>query len=133
MPLSIDSALGIHQHSLQLYARRAEVLAANLANADTPGYLARDLDFQAALDAAGQQSRGLALQVSHPAHLPSSGAGGTEAEVLFRNPLQPSVDGNTVDSQMEKSEFAGNALRYMASLTFLNGRITGLLSTLRSE
>lgn len=120
---------GIHSQALALRARRAEVLATNLANADTPGYQARDLDFAAVL--AEQGERG-AMQVTDARHL-----GGLDADfdyaLRYRQPLQASLDHNTVDVQAERAAFTDNAMRYQASLTFLNGRIRGLMSALRGE
>jgi flagellar basal-body rod protein FlgB len=128
MTTSFDKALGIHAQALVLRARRAEVIAANLANADTPNYLARDLDFQALLVSA--QERG-SLQVTHIRHLQAPG--GNPGELLYRVPIQPAIDGNTVEDEQEKAAFADNALRYQASLRLLGGHIQGLLSAIRGE
>jgi flagellar basal-body rod protein FlgB len=125
---SFNDALGIHADAVLLRGRRAEVLATNLANADTPGYLARDLDFRALL---GEATAASTLGRTHAGHLgPAGGAGG---ELLYRQPLQPSLDQNTVDVQAERAAFLDNAMRYQASLTFLNGKLTGLVSALRGE
>ncbi|KAA3627619.1 MAG: flagellar basal body rod protein FlgB [Proteobacteria bacterium] len=131
MPINIDSALGIHTDALALRARRAEVLASNLANVDTPNYKARDFDFRTVLDRA-QQGAGM-LKVSHPAHIPSAGANAAMPELAYRMPLHASLDGNTVDASQEQAAFAENALQYRASLTFLNSRIRGLLTAIRGE
>ncbi len=126
MAIDFDQALGIHQEALRLRAQRAEVLAANLANADTPRYLARDLDFAALL---GEAERGFSLEKTHPRHLePQPGP-----ELLYRIPLAPAIDGNTVDPQLEKAAFLENALRYQVTLSILDGRIKGLLSAIRGE
>ena len=140
MPITIDNALGIHPQALTLRSQRAEVLAANLANADTPNYKARDIDFKSVLSAAQNTtsgpgtstSTGLPLSASNAAHIQPL-AGQSQAEILYRNPNQPSVDGNTVDSQVEYTEFARNALQYQASLTFLSGRIKTLLTAIRGD
>ena len=133
MPITIDSALGIHPQALTLRSQRAEVLAANLANADTPNYKARDIDFKSVLSAA-QNATGTALPLaaSNAAHIQPL-ASQSQAELLYRNPRQPSVDGNTVDSQVEYTEFARNALQYQSSLTFLSGRIKTLLTAIRGD
>lgn len=129
MPLDIDNALGIHPQTLSLRARRAEVLAANIANADTPNYKARDLDFRSALDWAQQT---LSLRRTHAAHL--GGPSDPAAVVLaYRVPLQPSLDGNTVEPQVERAAFMDNALRYQASLRFLEGKVKSILTALRGE
>ena len=126
---SFADALGIFPTSVALRARRAEVLAANIANADTPGYQARDIDFRAALGAADEAGR---LATTHAGHLSSSVAAGG-GELQYRQPLHASLDQNTVDVQAERAAFLDNAMRYQASLRFLNGRVTGLLTALRGE
>ena len=128
MSSTID-VFGIHAQALALRTRRAEILATNLANADTPGYQARDLDFAAVLAGAGEQG---AMLVTNGRHL-----GGADPDfsyaLRYREPLQASLDQNSVDVQAERAAFTDNAMRYQASLTFLNGRIRGLLSALRGE
>lgn len=133
MPMDLDSALGLHADALSLRARRAELLAANLAHADTPGYRARDLDFRAALAEASEGRAVPALATTHPRHLGAAAGAADRAEVLYRHPHQAAVDGNTVDTQREHAEFMQNALQYQASLTFLSARIRGLLTAIRGE
>lgn len=135
MPFNIDAALGIHPQALSVRARRAELLAANIANADTPNYKARDLDFRAALGAAlGRSEQGaVRLVATNGGHLAGEGAGPVDAALMYRVPSQPSVDGNTVDPQAEYSQFAQNAVHYQASLTFLSGRIRSLLTAIRGD
>ncbi len=131
MPISFDSALGNHDKALLMRSRRAELLASNIANEDTPGYKARDIDFKTAL--ANIQDQGnTALKLTNRNHIQQSGqlAG---METLYRVPNQSSLDGNTVDSQLEKSAFAENALRYQASLTFLDMKFKGLIAALKGE
>lgn len=136
MPITIDSALGNHPQALTLRSQRAEVLAANLANADTPNYKARDIDFKSVLSTAQNSlsSAGAALPLAadNAAHIQPL-ASQSQAGLLYRNPSQPSVDGNTVDSQVEYTEFARNALQYQASLTFLSGNIKTLLTAIRGD
>jgi flagellar basal-body rod protein FlgB len=131
MTSGIDDAFGIYAKALETYGRRAEVLAGNLANADTPGYKARDLDFKAIL--GGVVKNELPLAQSAHTHLATADRGLSNEEQLYRVPLQPSVDGNTVDMQTEQAQFAQNALRYQASITFLDGSIRTLLSAIRGE
>ncbi|WP_038089853.1 flagellar basal body rod protein FlgB [Acidihalobacter prosperus] len=125
MPFSIDQALGVFPQALQLEAQRAQLLASNIANADTPGYKARDIDFKAALAAQGGQGGALPLMRTNPEHMEPSAAGGP-APVLYQVPLQPSLDGNTVNLQYNQAAFGENALRYQATLTILSGRLSGL-------
>jgi flagellar basal-body rod protein FlgB len=130
MPLNLNAYLGIEPDALKVYAQRAEVLAANLANADTPGYVARDIDFRAALAAAGAQGGALQPAATSAGDLTTAAAGNvsTEQFLKYRVPLAPSLDGNTVDSQMEESKFAQNTVRFQAALTFLENRF-GELTT----
>lgn len=130
MPISFDSALGIHPQALALRSQRAEILASNIANADTPGYKARDIDFKAVLANADLQS-GSALRRTHPQHIQVASTGNS-AELLYRTPDQSSLDGNTVDIHREKSAFAENALRYQASLHFLSSKFKGIMAVLKS-
>lgn len=122
MSPDINSIFATHAKSLALGSQRIGLLAANIANADTPNYLARDIDFKAAMQA--EQDQRVSMQATTAGHI--RGAGGNRAEVLYRQPDQASEDGNTVDAQQEKATVAETALRYQASLTFLNMRIRGL-------
>jgi flagellar basal-body rod protein FlgB len=127
--LGFNNSLGIHPNAMQLRAARAEILANNLANSDTPNFKARDMDFKAMLNAESQ--RGLAMKVTNPFH--QRGTIDTNAELLYRNPYQPSIDGNTVDSQMEQGFYTDNALRYDASFQFLNGKFKGLSAAIKGQ
>jgi len=131
MSLSFDKALGIHAEALQLRSRRLELLASNLANADTPNFKARDIDFRAALNDAGH-GQGLRMARTNASHLPS-GPAGAGLEPKYRVPSQPSLDGNTVDPQLEQAAFSENAIQYQASLDFLNARFRGLRTALKGE
>lgn len=125
-----DNLFGIHTQALDLWQRRSEVLANNLANADTPGYLARDIDFRKVLTAASGSPDSLPLQAPSPGQI---GAAGQAADGLaYRVPTQPSMDGNTVDEQAEQSAFAANGVHYQASLSFITAQIH-MLRTAISE
>ena len=124
MPLSIDNVFATHAKSLALGSQRIQLLAANLANADTPNYLARDIDFKGAM--AKASGGAVSMARTAPGHMDTTGASGGPATVLYRIPNQPAQDGNTVESQREKAAIAETSLRYQASLTFLNSRIRGL-------
>jgi len=136
MPITFDSALGVHQKALAIRSQRAEILASNIANADTPGYKARDIDFKSAMANAGTQSTGSqsigSLTRTNSKHIQISSTQNS-AETLYRVPNQSSLDGNTVDGLVEKSAFAENALRYQASLTFLGGRFKGMMAAIKGE
>ena len=131
MPISFDSALGVHAEALQVRSRRAEVLASNMANAETPGYKARDIDFKSALAKASTQQQ-TRLHTTHQNHI-NTGTINNSTEVMYRVPVQSSLDGNTVDAQTEKTEFADNALRYEASLMFLDRIFKGMAAALKGE
>lgn len=136
MPINIDSALALHADALALRSRRAEVLANNLANADTPHYKARDFDFKAALTQAQGQSpiNSVRLVTTQAGHIAANaGADRLGAELQYRIPNQPALDGNTVDTQIEQAEFTQNAIQYQTSLTFLSGKIRGLLTAIRGD
>ena len=135
MPINIDRALGIHAQALLLRGRRTEVLAANLANADTPNYKARDIDFAATLNEIRNNSGGESprVGVTHAKHMSPHAPSGPAFELLYRTPQQPSIDGNTVDAQREHAEFMKNAVQYQASLSFLGGRLRTLLTAIRGE
>jgi len=129
MGINFDQALKLHSQALALRSRRTEVVAANLANADTPNYKARDLDFKAAMASAMGAEQ--PLKVTHAAHLQARGD--QSGELLYRTPTQMSLDGNSVDAEQEKAVFADNALRYQASLRFLGSRVQGLLTAIKGE
>lgn len=131
MPVNIDKALGNLPGNLTLYSQRSDLIASNIANADTPGYKARDIDFRAVLAKAGGDN--VRLATTNPGHLPLDGTRATGAEPLYRVPLQPALDGNTVDAHVEQSEFTQNAVRYQSTLTFLNGRFKSLLLAIKGE
>ncbi len=133
MPITVDSALGVYADALALRAKRAEVLASNLANVDTPNYKARDFDFHAVLAQAQQTAGSGTLTVTHASHISGAGANGALPELVYRVPLHSSLDGNTVDASQEQAAFADNALHYRATLTFLSSRMRGLLTAIRGE
>lgn len=132
--MNIDNYLGVHARALQLESRRTELLASNLANADTPNFKSRDIDFKAALAEAGGAQSTLALKTTSTAHQQITGAGGgADAPLKYRVPLAPSLDGNTVDAQLEQAAFAENAVRYQATLTLLNGKLRSLMTAITGQ
>lgn len=133
MRFNLDKAMGIHETALYVRAKRSAVLSSNLANSDTPDYKARDIDFKDVLrNAAGMQASGT-MKMTNSKHIQPGGYDAKTAELLYRHPLQPSVDNNTVDAQMEKAKFAENAMQYQTTLSFLTGKIKGLTKALRGE
>jgi flagellar basal-body rod protein FlgB len=134
MPINFDSALGIHQDAVRIRSQRAELLASNMANADTPNYKARDIDFASAMKmaASGQNSAG--IKTTHSNHINSSSNGLMASPALqYRTTMQDSLDGNTVDEQIEQAQFMQNAVQYQASLNFLSGKFKSLLTAIKGE
>lgn len=130
----LDSALRFHQEALNLRARRQEVLSANIAHADTPNYKARDFEFSATLSQAverGRQSMSTPLATTSARHMAGEAQAGGSAELLYRTPNQSSIDGNTVEMDVERVNFADNAMRYEANLTLLSSKIKSLLSAVQ--
>lgn len=122
---NIDPLFGLHAQSLAVQRQRMEVLAANIANADTPHYQARDIDFAKVLASQQQAAPGAAAGQPEAANSVSA-----TPPLVYRVPLQPTVDGNTVDEQVEQGAFADAAMHYQASLSFLNGEVKGLLTAI---
>jgi flagellar basal-body rod protein FlgB len=151
---SLDAYLGMHPAALRLREQRTELLARNLANADTPGFKAQDMDFRSALAAATSPSAvpGV-LQATRSGHFGVQGANGhgsvnqgsvnqgaeavmsgsTESFLRYRTPLAPSLDGNTVDAQLEQAAFADNAVRYQATLSFLSSKFRSLMTAITGQ
>ena len=137
MPMPLDSYLGVHPQALKLSAQRSEVLAANMANADTPNYKARDIDFKSALAASAAGAGKFQMTSTGAPHAQTiavaQASDGSDAQTLYRVPLAPSLDGNTVDAQVEQANFAQNAIRYQASLSFLNGKFRSLMTAITGQ
>ena len=126
MPLNLDAYLGVHADALKLRGQRTELLARNLANADTPGYKAQDIDFrQRSRQRAARTSPVAMRATSAPSHRRCDALTRTRRprELKYRTPLAPSLDGNTVDGQLEQAAFAENAVRYQATLSFLISQV----------
>ncbi len=114
-----DKLFGVHGAALAVRSQRMGMLASNIANASTPGYKARDVDFRAALNGATTPGDSLDAAI--------------DANTLYRVPLQPSADGNTVELTTEQTAFAENAVAYQTTLSFLNGRINQITRALKGE
>ncbi len=128
MAINLDNIFGTHSDALVLRAKRAEVIASNIANADTPGYKAQGMDFQKAL-AQATQKQSMAMSQTNEKHLSTRMS--LNDQLQYRIPNQPDTgDGNTVDVQVERNLYLKNSLEYQASLQFLNGRIKGLRKAL---
>ena len=133
MPLNLDSYFGVHADALKLQSKRMELIADNLANSDTPGYKARDIDFRAAMAGAGGAGTPVKLATTNPGHLGTDPSSEANANLKYRVPLAPALDGNTVDAQQEQAAFADNTVRYQATLTFLSARFKGLMTAITGQ
>lgn len=135
MPAALDNYLGFHQKALNLRAYRQELLASNIANADTPHYKARDLDFKAALNNALSGGIGgqLSMAQTSSKHLAGEGANPHGAALQYRTEYQSSVDGNTVNMDIERAAFSENAVHVDALLTFIRGRLGTLQTAMQSQ
>ncbi|CAG9932628.1 flagellar basal body rod protein FlgB [Candidatus Nitrotoga arctica] len=133
MVSKIDNALQFNRTVLNLRAARQELIASNIANVDTPNYKAKDIDFVKTLQGAiSGNTVKLQMAGTMPHHLSSSpGENVMGAPVMFRNVVQPSADGNTVDMDVERAQFADNALRYEASVKFVDNQIKSVLTALQ--
>jgi len=124
MAINFDKAFGIHPESLALRAKQAEVVSSNIANADTPGYKAKAMDFDKLLSQAAQKQQS-GMSRTHEKHFDVRTESNNGLE--FRIPNQADTgDGNTVDVQVERNLYLDNSMRYQASLQFMNGKIQGL-------
>ena len=129
----LDDALRFHETVLSLRAQRQQLLASNIANADTPNYKARDIDFNQALQGALSRSTPAPgeLAKTAPGHLSATTGSIGGAPLLYRTPQQGNVDGNTVDMDVERNQFADNGLRYEAGITLISAQIKNLLAAIQ--
>lgn len=131
----LDAALRFQQEALNLRAQRQEILAGNIANADTPGFQARDIDFASEMRKVLARGRveggGLALTTTAVGHIPAQNHSPPALDLLYRVPDQPALDGNTVDMDRERTQFADNTLGYQTNLTVLSGQIKSMMSVLQ--
>ena len=150
MIANMVGTLDFDSKALVLRAERQRIIASNIANADTPGYAARDLDFKAAMNAASGSNQNIAmatangsnpgsngLATAHDRHirLPGlpGGTVGTTSNLAYTSQSQPTADSNSVDLDRERANFADNSVRYEATLRFINGRSKTLLSAIQGQ
>ena len=133
----LDNYLRFNESALSLRAQRQEVIASNIANADTPNFKARDIDFASAMQGAlAKTNQGAALAATNKSHIQPAADGKALPDgtpVLYRGVVQGAVDGNTVDMDVERNQFADNALRYEAGITMINHQIKGLLAAIQGQ
>lgn len=134
MAINFNNALGVHPQALVLREKRSEILAANLANADTPDYKARDLDFKSVLNQtlSGGAGSDSSLKRTNQGHMLGQQTL-LGADLLYRNPHQASLDGNTVETNVEQAKYAENAVQYEASLNFLKGDFSDLMIAIKGQ
>ena len=133
MAAGFNNLLGIHEQALNIQASRTQLIGANLANADTPGYKARDLDFKAAMQGAEHELQPTGpLKMTRVAHIQPDGYVSGQ-EIMYRLPTQASLDGNSVETHVEMAQFTENSIRYLTSLRIINGRLNKLMSAFRGE
>ncbi|KTD11275.1 flagellar basal body rod protein FlgB [Legionella jamestowniensis] len=130
MAFDLDNYLGVHAKALVLREQRATQLAMNMANVNTPNYKAKDIDFKNALSKA-MAGASQEMTVDKPNHI--LGQDDFEGQLKYRNPSHVTLDGNTVDKNLEATEFSRNALSYQASLTFLDSKIKSMITALKGE
>jgi flagellar basal-body rod protein FlgB len=124
----LDELFRFSQTALNVHAYRQQLIASNIANADTPGYQARDIDFATVLKDA-QAGQGKPQVAPLRGNGPDATPFGTE--LLYRSVVQRSVDGNTVDLDIERAQFAENAVRYEAQLMFVSGQVKSMLAVIQ--
>jgi flagellar basal-body rod protein FlgB len=145
----LDEMMRFQETALNLREKRQQVLASNIANADTPNFKARDIDFNKALQTAlSSSSNAGGTSTSSTAsagltkttftHLSGNGSTGSADSIdgvplLYSNPAQGSIDGNTVDMDMQRNAFTDNAMRYEASLTFISSKIKSMLTAIQGQ
>ncbi|MEI7465976.1 MAG: flagellar basal body rod protein FlgB [Burkholderiales bacterium] len=132
----LTSSIDFQGQALTLRAQRQRLIASNIANADTPGYVSRDINFSQALrDATGGQKLRIGsvgrLETTQPGHIAGTGASPAAANLLYSNASQTSLDNNTVDMDRERASFVDNAVKYEATLTFVNGAVRGMLDAIK--
>lgn len=132
MAISINNAFGIHENAMHLQSRRAQLLSQNLANSDTPGYKAKDIDFKGALKSMSNGNLKTPLNATQNGHVQPKGFF-MGLEEMYRRPTQSSLDGNTVEPHVEMGEFTENSMRYLMTLRIMSGKINGMLSAIRGE
>lgn len=131
----LDELMRVHEAALTIRGQRQQLLASNIANADTPNYKARDIDFASAMsDALQRNGSAAALAKTAPQHLQAKGGFDEYGNKLqYRDAVQGNVDGNTVDMDVERNQFAENSLRYEASLTIINMQIKNMLAAIQGQ
>ena len=129
----LTDALDFQAQALVLRSERQRLIASNIANADTPGYVARDMDFARALREATGQAQAVATTATQPRHLALPGGARAEPQLLYTRPAQDNLDRNSVDMDRERAAFADNTVKYEATLRFINAQVRTMLDAMKSH
>jgi flagellar basal-body rod protein FlgB len=129
----LTDALDFQSQALVLRAERQRLIASNIANADTPGYVARDMDFARALREATGQAAAVTPAATQARHVQLAGGARAEPNLLYTRPAQSNLDGNSVDMDRERAAFADNTVKYEATLRFINGTVRTMLDAMKSH
>ena len=133
MAISFANAMGLSESALRLRSERASVLSNNLANIDTPNYKARDINFEEALKAKMGEGLDRPMKATQQGHFNMSGPGFSMAEHYYRTPMQPSIDGNTVEENIEHAEYMKNSLEFQVAFTLLSSKFKGMTKAIKGE
>jgi len=134
MKTQFDKQIQFHQTALNVQAYRQQLLASNIANADTPHYKAKDIDFRSALEGVlSGKENGMALSRTQPQHIEGGTRSVLEGATKYRTELQSAVDGNTVNMDVERAAFAENSVHYEASITFINGMLRSMQTAISGQ
>ena len=128
----LTDALDFQTQALVLRAERQRLIASNIANADTPGYVARDMDFARALREATGQATAVTAATTQPRHLAVAGGARGEPQLMYSRPAQDNLDRNTVDMDRERAAFADNTVKYEATLRFINAQVRTMLDAMKA-
>ena len=130
----LTDTLEFHGQALALRSERQRLIASNIANADTPGYVSRDIDFSQALkQATSGLNAATTMAANQPGHLLGNSGFTTEARLVYATPSQTSLDRNTVDMDRERANFTDNSVKYEATLRFINGNVRTMLSAITGQ
>jgi flagellar basal-body rod protein FlgB len=130
----LTDTLNFHGQALTLRSERQRLLASNIANADTPGYVARDMNFAQALrEATGTGAASGTLAATSAGHMAPAGGARAETNLQYASPSQTNLDRNTVDMDRERANFADNSVKYEATLRFINGNVRTMLEAIKGQ
>lgn len=129
----LTDSLDFHGQALSLRSERQRLIASNIANADTPGYVARDMNFNQALREATGQQAGATLSTTRAGHIPLATGARAEANLEYATNSQTNLDGNTVDMDRERANFADNAVHFEATLRFINSNVRTTLDAIKGQ